>query len=73
MSVYLKDLKNSLSQEVSILFGKTDFVHKNIKIVERIKTELEAHTIKYKVNTLIEYISYQKGIVRVPLLSIQLL
>ena len=54
VSVYLKDPKNSLSQKVSILFGKTDFVKKNIKIVKRIRTELEAHTTKYRVSTPIE-------------------
>ena len=40
--------------ESSLILLAESFVKKNIKIVKRIRTELEAHTTKYRVSTPIE-------------------
>ncbi|QMU64287.1 MAG: hypothetical protein GKR88_08310 [Flavobacteriaceae bacterium] len=46
-----KDKNHSIYQKFKLLFGKTDFVRKSIRIAKKIRNELKSHELKYKVST----------------------
>lgn len=50
IKVHFKDQKHSFSERLKLLFGQSQFVENSTSIAKTIRTELMAHTLKYKVN-----------------------
>lgn len=50
VKVNIKDQEHSLSERFKFLIGQSRLVKNSVKTVKKVRTELQAHTIRYKVN-----------------------